>query len=167
MKIERVSFADEVAQALAARLEAELLGTYDGVPGSGGLPSPDIFEPPAGAFLVGRTGGEPVACGGVCRYDEMTGELRRMYVVPAARGRGLSRILLAALEDESRGLGYEALRLETGRLQHAAIGLYRSAGYEPIDRYGPFVDDERSRCFEKRLGGLGGTALVAGARWRS
>jgi putative acetyltransferase len=151
VEIERVSFAGEVAQALAARLEAELLGTYDGVPGSGGLPSPGIFDPPTGSFLVGRAGSKPVACGGVCRYDERTGELRRMYVVPTARGRGLSRILLGALEDEARGLGYEALRLETGNLQHAAIGLYRSAGYEPIDSYGPFVDDVRSRCFEKRL----------------
>jgi putative acetyltransferase len=151
VEIERVSFAGEVAQALAVRLEAELLGTYDGVPGSGGLLSPDIFEPPSGAFLVGRTGGKPVACGGVCRYDEQTGELRRMYVVPAARGRGLSRILLSALEQEARGLGYEALRLETGNFQYAAIGLYRSAGYEPIDPYGPFVGDGRSRCFEKPL----------------
>jgi putative acetyltransferase len=110
-----------------------------------------VFDPPAGAFLVGSVAGRPVACGGISRYDEETAELRRMYVVPSARGRGLSRQLLAAIEDAARSLGYSLLRLETGNRQTAAIGLYRSAGYEPIDRYGPFVDDERSLCFEKQL----------------
>jgi GNAT superfamily N-acetyltransferase len=74
-----------------------------------------------------------------------------MYVAPAARGRGLSRLVLAALEDEARELGYSFLRLETGDRQPEAIKLYASAGYEPIARYGPFVDDPRSVCFEKRL----------------
>jgi GNAT superfamily N-acetyltransferase len=151
MEIERVSFASEAAQALAAELEAELLSEYAGVPGSGGLPAPRVFEPPAGTFLVGFENGRPVACGGISRYDDETAELRRMYVVPAARGRGLSRELLAAIEYSARSLGYAMLRLETGNRQTAAIGLYRSAGFEPIDRYGPFAGDERSLCFEKRL----------------
>ncbi len=151
MQIERVSFVSEASQTLAAALEAELLGTYDGVAGSGGLPDPEIFEPPHGAFLVGREDGVPVACGGISRYVASTAELRRMYVTPGARGRGLSRLLLEALEDQARALGYDTLRLETGYLQAAAIHLYERAGYTPIERYGPFVDDERSRCYEKRL----------------
>jgi GNAT superfamily N-acetyltransferase len=151
LDIRRESFATEAAQALAAALEAELLGRYEGMPGSGGLPEPGVFQPPRGAFLVGREDGVAVACGGVCRYDNTTAEVRRMYVVPAARGRGLSRRLLAALEDEARKLGYETVRLETGNRQTEAIGLYTSAGYSGIERYGPFADDERSVCFEKRL----------------
>jgi GNAT superfamily N-acetyltransferase len=152
MEIRRESFASETAAALADALEAELLATYDDDPGSGGLPAPEIFEPEnGGAFLVGRVDGEPVACGGVARYDAVTGEIRRMYVVPAARGRGLSRRVLAALEDEARALGYALVRLETGNLQTAAVGLYVSAGFGPIPRYGPFADDPRSVCFEKRL----------------
>ncbi len=151
MEIERVSFSSEEAQALAVELEAELLGEYAGVPGSGGLPQPHVFDPPAGAFLVGSVAGRPVACGGLSRYDDETAELRRMYVVPSARGQGLSRQLLAAIENAARSLGYSLLRLETGNRQIAAIGLYRSVGYGRIDRYGPFVDDERSLCFEKRL----------------
>ena len=95
--------------------------------------------------------GADVACGGVCRHDAETAEIRRMYVVPAARGRGYSRLVLGALEDEARALGYKRVRLETGVRQDAAIGLYRSAGFGPIDRYGPYVDDELSVCFEKRL----------------
>ena len=85
------------------------------------------------------------------RYDETTAEIRRMYVAPAARGRGLSRLVLAALEDEARELGYSFVRLETGDRQPEAIKLYASSGFEPIPRYGSFADDPRSVCFEKRL----------------
>jgi GNAT superfamily N-acetyltransferase len=151
MDIRRESFDSAIATALADSLEAELLATYDGDPGSGGLPAASIFEPPEGSFLVGRVDGEPVACGGIARYDAATAEIRRMYVVPTARGRGLSRQLLAALEDEARALGYSFVRLETGNLQAAAIGLYVSAGFGPIPRYGPFAEDPKSICFEKRL----------------
>jgi putative acetyltransferase len=152
VEIRREKFDSEAAQALAEALEAELLETYDGVPGSGGLPSPSIFEPPNGVFLIGRLGGEPVACGGIARYDETTTEIRRMYVVPRARGRGLSRLVLGALEQEARSLGYSFVRVETGNLQAEAIALYVSAGFGPIPRYGPFVADPKSVCFEKRVG---------------
>jgi GNAT superfamily N-acetyltransferase len=151
VEIRRERFDSDSAQALAEALEAELLATYDGVPGSGGLPRASIFEPPDGAFLVGWVDGEPVACGGIARYDDATAEIRRMYVAPAERGRGLSRRVLTALEDEARTLGYSFVRLETGNLQTEAVRLYVSAGYSRIERYGPFVDDERSVCFEKRL----------------
>ena len=152
MEIRRERFDSEAGRILAEALEAELLAAYDGVPGSGGLPSASVFEPRnGGAFLVGRLEGEIVACGGIARYDGVTGEIRRMYVVPSARGRGLARLVLAALEDEARSLGYSFVRLETGRLQATAIGLYVSAGFGPIPRYGPFLDDPRSVCFEKRL----------------
>ena len=151
MEIRREKFDSEAARELADALEAELLATYDGVPGSGGLPAASIFEPPGGVFVVGWEDGEAVACGGIARYDEATAEIRRMYVVPKARGRGLSRRVLTALEDEARALGYSLVRLETGRLQTEAIGLYASAGFGPIPRYGPFANDPRSVCFEKRL----------------
>ena len=151
MEIRRERFDSEAVQALVGALEVELLETYAGVPGSGGLPEPSIFEQPGGAFLIARIDGVAVACGGIARYDEATAEIRRMYVVPDARGRGLSRRVLEALEDEARALGYSLVRLETGRLQAAAIGLYVSAGFGPIPRYGPFANDPKSVCFEKRL----------------
>ena len=151
MEIRCERFDSEAARELADALEAELLATYDGVPGSGGLPAASIFEPPDGIFLVGWEDGEPLACGGIARYDEATAEIRRMYVMPEARGRGLSRHVLSALEDEARALGYSLVRLETGKLQTEAIGLYASAGFLPIPRYGPFTNDSKSVCFEKRL----------------
>jgi putative acetyltransferase len=152
MDIRRERFDSATATALADALEAELLDTYDGVPGSGGLPDASIFEPEnGGTFLIGWVDGEAVACGGIARYEDATAEIRRMYVVPEARGHGLSRRMLAALEDEARALGYSFVRLETGKLQAAAIGLYVSAGFGPIPRYGPFANDPKSICFEKRL----------------
>jgi GNAT superfamily N-acetyltransferase len=151
VEIRRQNYGAPAAQGLVAALGAELLGRYDGVDGSGGEPSPSEFEPPDGGFLVVWEGEEPLACGGVCRYDEATAELRRMYVRPEARGRGLSRALLDAVEETARGLGYDFLRLETGDRQPEAIGLYVSAGYQPIPRFGPFAEDERSVCLEKRL----------------
>ncbi len=151
MEVRRESYGGVEAQSLRVSLGEELRGHYDGLAGSGGEPPASDFEPPDGAFLVGYEDGEPVACGGICRYDVSTAELRRMFVVPAARGQGLSRVLLAALEEEARALGYLTVRLETGKRQLEAIGLYQATGYEPIAPYGPYVDDERSVCFEKRL----------------
>ena len=151
MEIRRENYEAFASQALVAALNAELLDRYEGFDGSGGEQVAADFEPPGGAFVVGWDGEEPVACGGVIRYDETTAEIRRMYVAPSARGRGLSRAVLEALEDEARQLGYEFVRLETGDRQPEAIKLYASSGFEPIPRYGPFVDDPRSVCFEKRL----------------
>jgi GNAT superfamily N-acetyltransferase len=151
VEIRRENYEAFASQALVAALNSELLDRYEGFEGSGGEQVAADFEPPGGAFVVGWDGEEPVACGGVIRYDETTAEIRRMYVAPSARGRGLSRAVLEALENEARQLGYEFVRLETGDRQPEAIKLYASSGFEPIPRYGPFADDPRSVCFEKRL----------------
>jgi GNAT superfamily N-acetyltransferase len=131
-------------------LATELLERH-GRPGSGSEPPASDFALPDGAFLVGSADGRDVACGGVCRFDAETAEIRRMYVVPERRGAGFSRRMLGALEDEARSLGYRRVRLETGVHQHEALGLYRSSGFEEIPRYGPYADDELSACFEKLL----------------
>ena len=150
IEIRRETYGSEAARALTDPLKAELLERH-GRPGSGGEPPSSDFEPPDGAFLVGSVDGMDVACGGVCRYDAATAEIRRMYVPPKHRGSGFSRLVLAALEDEARRLGYTCVRLETGLHQHEALALYRSSGFEEIPRYGPYVDDELSVCFEKPL----------------
>jgi GNAT superfamily N-acetyltransferase len=74
-----------------------------------------------------------------------------MYVVPEARGPGVSRKILAALEEEALRLGHERLRLETAVHQLEAIGLYTSHGFERISNYGPYIGEARSLCLEKRL----------------
>ena len=109
------------------------------------------MTPPGGLFFVAYLDDEPVACGGFKRYQGTTGEVKRMYVVPEQRGRGWSRVILGAVEDAARAAGYTRLRLETGERQPAAIHLYTTNGYEPIERYGVYAAYESSRCYEKAL----------------
>jgi GNAT superfamily N-acetyltransferase len=91
--------------------------------------------PPAGALVVGWSGGEAVCVGGVKRLDERTCEIKRMYVAPHVRGRGVARALLHELEATARRLGYEIARLDTGPRQQGARGLYESEGYAEIDNF--------------------------------
>lgn len=104
-----------------------------------------------GAFVVARIDGAPVGCGAVRRLDDATAEVKRMYVAPSARGRGLSKRILAALEAHARRLGASRLVLETGELQHEAVALFERAGFSRIPRFGPYVDAPLSVCFEKLL----------------
>ena len=144
-------FGTPLTQQMADAQQAELTERHHGSPGSGAMPSPEYFEPPDGTFVVAFEDDEPIACGGVGRWDETTGELRRMYVLPTHRGRGLGRAILERLEDVGRQLGYSRMRLETGNEAPEALGLYRSAGYDPIPCWGPFATDPKSLCFEKML----------------
>jgi len=137
-------------QALVRAQQEELRGR-DGAGDIGPTREAWMFEPPDGVFLVSRSEGRAVGCGGICRFDETRAELKRMYVVPAERGRGLGRGLLGGLEAEARRLGYTGIVLETGELQPESLGLYPSAGYQRIPCYGVYADRAWSRCFEKAL----------------
>jgi GNAT superfamily N-acetyltransferase len=101
--------------------------------------------------------GAPAGCGAVRMLpaDGILGggvaELKRMYVVPAERGRGLSRAILSELETRAPGLGATRVVLETGDKAHAALGLYESAGYARIPCFGAYAASPTSICFEKRL----------------
>ena len=93
------------------------------------------MAPPGGTYLVIYEDGRPVAGGGIKRLPDGAAEIKRMYVVPEARSRGLARVLLGALEDAARSLGYDRVRLDTGPRQPHARALYESVGYAPIERY--------------------------------
>jgi GNAT superfamily N-acetyltransferase len=139
-------------QALVGAQQEEMRGRYAGVGDIGPAREAHMFEPPDGVFLVTRADdGRAVACGGVCRFDTARAELKRMYVLPAARGTGLGRRLLEALEAEARRLGSTGMVLETGDQQPEALGLYVAAGYGPIPCYGVYATRALSMCFEKRL----------------
>ena len=108
--------------------------------------------PPTGRFvIVYDDEGEPVASGAIRRRDDETAEIKRMYVRPAARGRGLSRLVLLELEATAMRLGYRALVLETGSRQPRAIALYESAGYTTIPNFGFYKESPLSVCYRKEL----------------
>src|SRR4051794_32231869 len=125
------------ASDLLAAMVAEMALVYGPIDGPD-MPSatPADFAAPHGTFLVGfDETGAPVCGGGVKRLSDSAAEIKRMYVVPAARGRGLARVLLAALEDAARNLGYSTVRLDTGPQQPHAQALYESAGYRPVGNF--------------------------------
>jgi GNAT superfamily N-acetyltransferase len=91
--------------------------------------------PPAGAFVVVWEDGRAVAGGGVRRLGEGVCEIKRMFVVPEARGRGHGRRVLEALEGVAADLGYRRVRLDTAQSMTTALALYASAGYRAIPDY--------------------------------
>ncbi|MPZ27244.1 MAG: GNAT family N-acetyltransferase [Micromonosporaceae bacterium] len=131
-----------VAQALVAAALAELGERYGG-DGDETPVSPADFEPPAGAFLVAYLSGDAVGCGGWRSHGDggAVAELKRMYTAPAARGRGVARRVLAALEDSARGSGRTRMILECGSRQPEAIRLYTARGYQPIEHFGFYRDE--------------------------
>lgn len=141
----------DAAVRLISELSGELARRYDYVDDGSGHFRPEDVGLPRCVFLIGRLAGQPVACGAIRPLEGDVAEVKRMYVVPAMRGRGFSKRLLVALEEAARNMGYVAIRLETGDRQPEAIRLYESAGYQRIEPFGIYVGSGRSVCFEKRL----------------
>ncbi|HEV3389308.1 MAG TPA: GNAT family N-acetyltransferase [Solirubrobacteraceae bacterium] len=155
-----------VARRLIAELNAELSRDYPPAQRFHSLAAEEVAEG-AGAFLVLWLDGAPAGCGAVrilspegpppvrIQSDgipaEAVAELKRMYVVPTARGRGLSRLVLRELEARAAALGASRLVLETGDKALAALGLYESAGYARLPCFGAYAASPTSICLEKRL----------------
>ena len=104
-----------------------------------------------GAFMVAFDRGRPVGCGAIRQLDQSTVEVKRMYVEPAARARGVARSILCALEQEAARLGVERIVLETGVRQVAALRLYESVGFVRIPSFGEYTSSPVSVCMEKRI----------------
>lgn len=98
--------------------------------------SPADAADPNGRFLIARLADNPVGCASFRRVNEEVAEFKRLYVEPDARGRGVSRQLLKALEEQARALGYKRVLAETGLRQSRSLRLLASAGYVPIPNYG-------------------------------
>jgi putative acetyltransferase len=141
------------ATALIARLSAELAALYpeDTSAGAGNFNPADLAGP-GSIFLIAWLDGQPVGSGALRPMEPGVAEVKRMYVEPAARGRGISRRMLAELERAAAGMGYTTVRLETGLRQTVAVRLYDSAGYRRIANYGCYSENPQSVCFEKALG---------------
>jgi putative acetyltransferase len=121
-----------------------------------GDPTDGSFTPidtnrPGATFLVAWVGEEAVGCIALIPFTAGTGEVKRVFVEPAWRGRGISQALLAAIEEQARSMGYERVCLETGQPQVAAVKLYERAGYQRVAPFGQWADDPLTACFGKEL----------------
>ncbi|MEX2231455.1 MAG: GNAT family N-acetyltransferase [Cyclobacteriaceae bacterium] len=94
---------------------------------------------------------KPIGCGAIKEFDGQTMEVKRMYVPPQGRMKGIATKILSELENWARELSYSRCILETGRRQPEAIGLYEKQGYKLILNYGQYAGVENSLCFEKQL----------------
>jgi GNAT superfamily N-acetyltransferase len=149
MRISAVAWDDPDAVALRAAQRIEIAARY-------GRPDSEPGAAPSAAditfFVVAHDpDGTPLGCGGLRRLEDTAGEVKRMYVVPDRRGTGVSSAVLGALEAHARSLGWTQLRLETGDAQPDAVAFYTRQGYQPIPRFGPYVDEPSSRCFQREL----------------
>jgi GNAT superfamily N-acetyltransferase len=106
-----------------------------------------------GFFVIARIDGRPAGCGAVRFLEPGVGEVKRMYVRPAARRSGVAQAVLAVLESTARERGIHTLRLETGARQPEANALYEKNGYRLIPCFGEYVHDPMSVCYEKSLDG--------------
>ena len=138
------------ARALITELDAELEPLYG--PKSRHGYSVDKLLGERVAFFVVRLDGNAAGCGGVKIVEHEYGEIKRMYLRPRYRGRGLARVLLDELTAYARECGVPALRLETGIYQYAAIALYERDGFRRIPPFANYTEDPVSRCYEKQLG---------------
>jgi GNAT superfamily N-acetyltransferase len=158
MNIRRVPFDHPDAVKLNDEVQAEYAVRY-GDEGDVTPLAPAMFEPPLGLYLIAYDEwGRPVATGGWrCQdendegYSDGDAEIKRMYVIPEARGNGLARRVLTALEDDARAAGRTRMVLETGVKQPEAIALYTSSGYEPCRKFGHYRFEDLSACFAKPL----------------
>jgi GNAT superfamily N-acetyltransferase len=152
VRVEAAAWDDPDVQRLTTAQQAELRARYDG----GGEPGTPPSAADVSVVLVARDdAGTAVGCGALRALGGDVAEVKRMYVAPAARGRGLSRLLLAGLEDAARSRGWTTLRLETGPRQPEAIALYEGAGYRAIPAFGAYVDSPDAGCslyYERVLG---------------
>jgi GNAT superfamily N-acetyltransferase len=136
------------AVGLIAGLDAELRPRYPDVDGRYAAANALADHT---TFLVGYIAGQPIACGAFRPMDSEAAEIKRMFVQPAWRGRGVARRLLAELERLARAAGHSVARLETGIDLHNAVRLYEAAGYRRIAKYGIYAGNADSVCFEKAL----------------
>ena len=153
VSVERVTTPTADVRRLVRELDRELGGEY--LPQQRhGLSLEAIFQPPV-RFFIARLDGLAIGCGGIALFPEFA-EVKRMYVQPDVRGRGVAQALLAHLELEAARDGWQLLRLETGDRQFAAMRLYERAGFRRCEAFGayrsmPLETIATSIFFEKRL----------------
>lgn len=154
LHISAISPFASIATSLAAELSHELAERYNYADAGAGNFSPEDVTVPHAVFIVAWFGERAVGCGAIRPVNDNTAEVKRMYVAPAFRRRGIGREILRELERYARAYGFTHLCLETGDRQPEAIALYTQAGFFAIPPYPPYADAAHSRCFGKALAAM-------------
>jgi ribosomal protein S18 acetylase RimI-like enzyme len=149
--IRRERLSNPAATGLITALNTELRGRYPNPVDCHFDLTAEEVTPGRGAFVVASEGGVDVGCGAVRLIGEGLAELKRLYVTPACRQRGIASTVLAFLESEARALCATRIVLETGVHSPDGLALYRRAGYKEIEKFGPYVDSLVSICMGKDL----------------
>lgn len=150
--IKRVIPKDSVdALKLIEELDRELLQRYP----SSSIHTLDLdkITNESGLFFVGYISEVAVACCSLCEIGPNIGEIKRVFVKPQYRRKGISEYMMKYLEEQAVRSGFKFLRVETGVKQPEAIAMYQKLSYYDIEKYGEYINDPNSICMEKRLTG--------------
>jgi GNAT superfamily N-acetyltransferase len=151
-----------VAHDLVEQVQEEYVQRYGGRDAA--VVEAAEFLPPRGAFLAAEIDGEPAGCGAWRVVSPGVAEIKRVYVVPRFRRRGLAQGIVAALEDGAVAAGHRSVVLNTGQEQPEALALYADLGYGPIEGYGIYACSPGAVFLGKDLGP--GTQME-GTSWAS
>jgi putative acetyltransferase len=151
LKLQPERLDSDVVRALISALNGELSRLYPEPGATHFRLDPEEIAPGRGVFLVAYMDERSIGCGAIRLVDEGIAEVKRMYVVPEERGRGIGKLVLAELEREARSLGARRLVLETGTRQPEALAMYRSAGFAVVDPFGEYIGSPLSVCMSKML----------------
>ncbi|MGY1711033.1 GNAT family N-acetyltransferase [Geodermatophilus sp. SYSU D00758] len=138
VRLRAVPYDDPVARSLVAAVQQEYVTRYGGPDEA--VVDPAEFDPPAGLFLVAEVGGRPAGCGAWRVHTPGVVEVKRVYVAPGFRRRGLAQVLMAELEASAARAGHRAVVLNSGNRQPEALALYTALGYGPVPGYGVYAE---------------------------
>jgi len=142
-------YADPIAHALVEEVQEEYVVRYGGRDAA--PVDPAEFEPPTGLFLVAEIDGVPAGCGAWRVHAPGVVEIKRVYVAPAFRRRGLASVIMTALESTAARAGHRSVVLNTGDRQPEAVELYRHLGYRPVPGYGVYATARMAVFLGKEL----------------
>ena len=151
VEIRREDLSSSAAQLLIQSLNAELEARYPEEGANFFRLEAEEVTAGRGAFFVAYLAAQPIGCGAVRLIESQLVEIKRMYVDPSVRGRGVGRQNLDALEADARRLDARRIVLETGPRQPDAIALYQHAGFSEIPLYGEYIGSKFSVCMAKNL----------------
>lgn len=130
-------YDDPLAQYLVEQVQREYIRRYGGRDAA--VVDPAEFLPPQGLFLVAEVDGVPAGCGAWRALPSGSAEIKRVYVEPGFRRRGIAQLVVAALEDGAAAAGHPEVVLNSGREQPEALTLYAQLGYRPVPGYGVYA----------------------------